>query len=362
MASWQSSRVDSWSWPSSRDPSRAAKDEWAQWKCGYCHDFNWQHYGSQAKRCRTCGIKKSYKDAAQQHSGISTTSNNNNNNNHAYRNSVSAKLAEVASHLQAAVMPQPASTEADRSNVAAIRKASSEEIASLEAALASIPNNEEYAATRAALEAKIAEKKESIFRARPIGKQIDEGQQLVARCRARREHAVQAAAIAQAALAETDQALAVAETRLRALQAEMAASEPPQQVQCSMASLDASFFKIMADMRGGGCVSDVAMQQTETHMMQLMSGLRRISEDALAKAAAKQWTEPMAGCMAGWTAGHTAEQTAVEPGEPTPKRMMTKSAGSPDVAPPNIPPRSDVRGEADLMQAFPPVHSSPHGG
>ena len=108
------------------------------------------------KRCRHCGIKKSYKDAALQSSDTAPASNN--NNHISYRNSVSAKLAEVASHLQAAVKTPPASSESERGNGAASRKTTSEEITSLETAMASIPDNDEYAATRANLMAKIAEK------------------------------------------------------------------------------------------------------------------------------------------------------------------------------------------------------------
>ena len=42
------------------------------------------------------------------------------------------------------------------------------------------------------------------------------------------------------------------------------------------------------------------------------------------------------------------------------RRMMTKSEGSPDFVPPDLPPRSYA--EADLRQAFPPAHTVPHVG
>ena len=354
MVSWQPSRVESWSWPSSRDASHATKDEWAQWKCGHCSTPNWQHYGSQAKRCRHCGIKKSYKDAALQPSDNVPASNNNYNN---YRNSVSAKLAEVASHLKAAVAPPPAYSELDRGSGAANRKASSEEITSLETALASIPNNEEYAATRASLEAKIAEKKESIWRARPIGKQVDECQQLVARCRARREQADQGAALAQIALAEAEEQLCNAENRLRVLQAEIARSEPPQQGLGSMENLTASLGKVISEMKCGGHVSEDVIGQAEAQMLQLLSGLQLISAEALAKAAATSGrgaTAPDESMTDG--AKRPGDE---ESGPATRRRMMTKTEASPDFVPPDLRPRSNA--EADLMQAFPPVHKSPHG-
>ena len=337
-------------------PSHATKDEWAQWTCGHCGTANWQHYGSQAKRCRHCGIKKSYKDAALQSSDTAPASNN--NNHISYRNSVSAKLAEVASHLQAAVKTPPASSESERGNGAASRKTTSEEITSLETAMASIPDNDEYAATRANLMAKIAEKKEAIWRARPIGKQVDECQQLVERCRARREQAYQGAALAQIALAEAEEQMSSAENRLRVLQAEIARSEPPQQGLGAMESLNASLGSVLSEMKGGGYVSVASIGQVEAQMMQLMDGLRIISTEAQARAAATCGRGAAATdeYMTDGAKRHVDEEAVPA----TRRRMMTKSEGSPDLVPPDLPPRSGA--EADLMQAFPPAHTVPHVG
>ena len=69
------------------------RDDYAKWQCGHCSTYNWMHWGAQKKNCRTCEMKKSYKEVAEKQSTL-------HNLNTASQNSVKAKLEEVAAQLQ----------------------------------------------------------------------------------------------------------------------------------------------------------------------------------------------------------------------------------------------------------------------
>ena len=210
-----------------------------------------------------CGLKKSYKDAA------APTVAPHPQTPPPFRNSVSAKLAEVAAHLEGTVRPQttPAVGEPDPAN-AVNRKAVSEEIAALEASLAKLPDNGEYTEFRATLHAKIAEKKKAKTRAIPIGFRIEECRKLVSRCHARRDQAQESLRLANLTLQAADEQLLSAQQDLNALQAEFARREMPQQQSASsnsMESLTASLGQVIADMKGGGVVPAELISQTEQH-------------------------------------------------------------------------------------------------
>ena len=372
MAPWQSSRVSSWSWPSSHSSYQPPKDEWAQWKCGHCATLNWQHYGSQKKKCRTCGLKKSYKDAAMPtHTTTSSTQ----------RNGVSAKLEEVAAQLQSVARKekedQPMAPAQPTEGVD--RKAISEEIAGLEVALANIADSAEFEAVKSSLQAKIEEKKKSIVRSKPIGMQVDSCQKFVARCQARRDQAEQGVVLAQQALTNSQQALAEAEAALCSAQAELKdrqeemaqemAQQGPATSQDSMKGLTASLEKVIHDMKSGGKVSDQHIGEAKQHMDKLMDGLNAIRAVVQSQAAAVS-------CSGG--PGATGISTPVEddvdiPGD-APKRsgdvdqngaaarrrLDVKAEGAPQFVAPDTPARTD--GEAALMQAFPPPQGHPSPG
>ena len=139
----------------------SSKEEWAQWQCSHCKTHNWAHYGAQKKNCRTCGIKRSYKDAAILAVQSSYPQ---------HRNSVQVKLDEVAVQLQQVVkkdlVAQPFETVAAEHGG---KKNISEEIKSLETALAALPEDASLQSVRTELTTKIVEKKQVILRSKPIG-------------------------------------------------------------------------------------------------------------------------------------------------------------------------------------------------
>eukprot|EP00972_Heterocapsa_arctica_P066613 9829622-Heterocapsa_arctica.AAC.1 len=63
-ASQQSSPPSPWSRDRQSAAQPAPADEWAQWACTNCSASNWCSYGAQKKRCRGCGVNRSYRSAA----------------------------------------------------------------------------------------------------------------------------------------------------------------------------------------------------------------------------------------------------------------------------------------------------------
>ena len=125
MSQWKGS--NNWhggsSWPYSSQPG---KDDWAQWQCTQCSTMNWLHHGGQKKNCRTCGLKKSYRDSVCAPPQVS---------NIGIQNSIKDKLNEVAEQLQQCVKGGEPDASMQPTSDGVDRKAVSEEIRALESSM-----------------------------------------------------------------------------------------------------------------------------------------------------------------------------------------------------------------------------------
>jgi hypothetical protein len=158
-------------------------DAWATWTCGHCQTVNWANYGSQKKRCSTCGIKKSYRDAAL--------------GGHAHgppqsqQNAVRSQIQSVQAQLANPVLRIPAVACAPPPLDAALRAASDASPAGpvdRKAILADIKELEGLAAgiqnpalmhIKDELNERISQKKNLLHKTRPPGVQLDGARDLV---------------------------------------------------------------------------------------------------------------------------------------------------------------------------------------
>ena len=245
--------------PWSRDQKAAPFDEWAQWQCSHCRSSNWCNYGSQKKRCRTCGINKSYRDAA------APTAQPN-------RADWAAAAPCVPPGPTAPLAPPPP-LQLDRKDLIA-------GIKELEALYASVPRDPGLADVKAGIADKITEKKRTLLLAKPIGARLDSSRGYVARCQARREAALADLSAARSTFEESEVALAEALSSLSALEAEMAHPEPSAQRSDSIETMAASLTRVISEMRDTCTIPPELIVETERHMRHLMDGVRIIADAA----------------------------------------------------------------------------------
>ena len=240
--------------------------------------MNWVHHGAQKKKCRVCGLNKSYKEAAAPTSAASASTQ---------RESVKFKLDEVASHLHKVACARPLlaphGVPAAMSNTsdAIDRKAISEEITSLEKSFTFLPLGDAFWEVRESVSIKIQERKKLLVKSQPIGAQVDACRELVSRCLARKEQARVGVELAQHTYALADSEITAAQKDLAALESELAQAEhkdtPMQDQPSSLEGLACSMQRVLADMRDGGIVPEEAVTDAERHMKSLMGGIQSIA-------------------------------------------------------------------------------------
>ena len=273
-------------------------DEWAQWQCSECKTANWANYGSQKERCRECGLKKSYLDAASTRPRSRPLP----------QGQVRMELDAIAVQLEKAQVVDvtgPAPMMQDIQQDGQHRKVIQAELKDLEAALESLPVMQSLAAVRAGLVDEIKVKKEQIMKVRPLGARIDATREYVARCQARRETAQVLAEQARATADAADLEFARAISALEALETELIQNGPPQQTpQNSIEEMATALTRVVGEMKGGSCVPAELIEQTQLHMKTLMDGVRAIAaaaavapQAAPAAPAAPQGTQPAAAAV-----------------------------------------------------------------
>ena len=130
----------------------AWQDEWAQWHCGNCQTANWANYGSQRRRCRHCGVNKTYLDAV-----------------------LTRRAPRVAA---VAAPPGPAAGDGIEQ---LDRKSLVGEIRVLESSLSSLPADPTLDQVNKLLEDKVAAKKLALRQTRPLAAQLDAARSYAAR-------------------------------------------------------------------------------------------------------------------------------------------------------------------------------------
>ena len=182
IMAWQDPHTKTWTLPN-REWHQSSKNEWDTWDCSVCASSNWLHHGAQKKKCRTCGVKRSYRDvAAAAAPSVSGTT----------QNSVKCMLQNVSEQLLSVSKPCNPNPPVDAAPTAvggivsmtpAEKKTISDEIASLEASAASLPLDAEYDDVRTSIRSKITAKMKLIVTSKPIGARVDACKLLVERCR-----------------------------------------------------------------------------------------------------------------------------------------------------------------------------------
>lgn len=282
-------------------------DAWATWTCGHCQTVNWANYGSQKKRCSTCGIKKSYRDAAL--------------GGHAHgppqsqQNAVRSQIQSVQAQLANPVLRIPAVACAPPPLDAALRAASDASPAGpvdRKAILADIKELEGLAAgiqnpalmhIKDELNERISQKKNLLHKTRPVGVQLDGARDLVSRSQARHKDAHDILAQAQKAAEAADVELANATAALAAVEADLSQADPGSAQPNCIEDMASSLTRVITEMRGGTSVPQHLLSETEQHMHNLMRGVRAISAATLAAALAASGP-PLEGPTA--VAGHAA--------------------------------------------------------
>ena len=302
MATWQSSE-------GSRGCGQASQfaqyGEWPQWQCGHCGTGNWENYGKQGKQCRSCGCKKSYSQTVKtpnkgshqwHHVGAHDGSHGASQNAPPtqQRKSVTTMLEEVAVSLSAAAggrasvgqphgghnaSVQPSAYGSDRTQL-------QEEIKALQSALDLVPDVEENDVVRSTILAKIESKKAAIIASKPLGARIDGCRAALERAQSRKSQAEKSLTLAQAAVQQADAEVANLAQQLQHLEQEVAPQSEPAEQANSIESMAAAMSKIMADMKASPLVAPEVMLETETHMTNLLKGVRSIVAATVEAAAA----------------------------------------------------------------------------
>ena len=119
--------------------------------------------GGTEEKCRTCGVKRSFKDVTTSNLNANMPSTN-------AQNSVKARLEDVAAQLHGVAQHH---AKDESSNASEERKALSAEIEGFESGLRALPDTAAFKELRDVISAKISEKKKEITKAKPIGAQVD---------------------------------------------------------------------------------------------------------------------------------------------------------------------------------------------
>jgi hypothetical protein len=290
--------------------------------------MNWVHHGAQKKKCRVCGLKKSYKDATLPISVANASTQ---------RESVKSRLDEVASHLQQVTCARPlqASTwvpaAAHTTTDGIDRKAISEEIDALENSLATMPLGDVFLEVRESVGNKIQERKKLLVKSKPIGAQVDACRELVSRCLARKEQARVAVELAQHTHALAEAETTAAQKELATLESELAQAEhrdiPVQDQPSSLEGLPCSMTRVLAEMWGGGAVPDSVVTEAEIHMTKLMTGIQSIVEAVQTSKAAAVPTASAPNVQAAGADSKSGTAHGLSPGKEESGARRTKTDG-----------------------------------
>jgi hypothetical protein len=145
-----------------------------------------------------------------------------------------------------------------------------------------VPNDPELGDVKTGLLVRISEMRRALAMSKPIGARLDSSRAFVKRCHDRRDAALSALALAQAAVADTDIALAEGVSFLTALEAEMAPPDPAATATGpdSLESMASSLSRVITEMKNACAIPPELIAETERHMMHLMTGVRTIATSA----------------------------------------------------------------------------------
>lgn len=278
MARWSAPSASS-SCPWSRDRSSGQQadrhpyhktavvtDEWAQWHCGHCASPNWCNYGSQKKRCRACGINKSFRNAVAPAAPATPAS---------WRSPSASEHQWSASATP--FVPAGMTDQTAKDFIAGIKE--------LEALYASVPDDPALIDVKSGIANRIADLKHKLAMTKPIGARLDSSRAFVARCQSRRESALAELSAARSTAEEAEVALAEALSFLTNLEAEMAPPEPASQRLDSLETMAASLTRVISEMKDTCSIPPDLILETERHMRHLMDGVRVIAETSSQPAA-----------------------------------------------------------------------------
>ena len=265
---WQHSSSGSWD---------ASASSW--WSCNICGGWNW----NTAKKCQKCGVKKSY--AAVIKSGSQAEA----------LPKPEGKIEELVSLLKAATAPQKSNDGFQQQIITACpgedassmdpncRAEYSAQIKAVESALEQLPDTEVFSVARGTLMSQREELKKKIMNAKPLAARIEGCRGALERAQRRRQIALEALQLAQAAFKEADEAAILKETELTNMEAEYLSiaqqklTADPDKENC-LGALQKNMTRVLQEMEAGGTVDQSLITGAYTQMSCLFQGLTTISD------------------------------------------------------------------------------------
>ena len=278
---------------------------WAAWECIQCSSTNW----SDKKKCRVCGVKKSYSSAvacggayagATFGSAVAAPRGSADYVQRTKPPMARAAVAQAAPAAEWAPAPrghaaaeQTTTVVVDGATVSADRAQLHQSIRSLNAALAQLPDSPEHQVTRNFLHTAIAEHKRSITAMRPLGAQLDGCRAALQRAEARKEKAQQARDDAELAIATAASEIDQLTSELAALEMQVSQPDPAPSSPDCVDKLTGSLSAVIDEMAASQHVPADLVEQTRLQMSALLGGIKAIAAAARSAAGA-----PAAGAAA----------------------------------------------------------------
>jgi hypothetical protein len=264
-------------WATKEDERHGSAGQWQQWSCGFCstENYNW---ASQAKKCKQCGLKRTYAMAPSE-----TKSKE-----QAVCWNAQWEPRSYAQALMGSATPPPKpSTELSHARVEAalsdaeVRAKASVNLKSIMAALEALPLSDEFAPERVMLGAKAEEAKAKIRDAKPIGARIDGCKAAITRAQHRLEQSTAQWDEAKINMQQASQELVQFKQDLAGLELSVASEQQDlRQVPSSVEQLADSLTKVLKEMTSSPAVPRQLIDETTQHMHHLYAGIQKIAAAA----------------------------------------------------------------------------------
>ena len=230
--------------------------------------------------CMTCGMRRSWAEVASNANKVTTPAQPMQPAPQVTgqkRSTVATMLEEVAASLSSAALPVTQPSVTSVTPACSPKKATLQaEIKVLVSALELIPDSPDNAELRRPIMAKIEAKKSAIAATNPLGQRIDGCRGALERSQSRQVQAAKSVSLAQEALRQAEAETVQLTQQLHQLEQELA-THPEQNDYNSIEVMAAAMSKIISGMKSSPLVAPEILQEAETHMTNLLQGVRNIA-------------------------------------------------------------------------------------
>ena len=287
---WRRDPAGHWHWIGPRQ-AQPPSGEKRLWLCRGCQCTN-----HSKAACTTCGMKRSYADAATAAQAPMPTPASTNKVRYQL-NLVDTLLSQDAG-LPAVATKTPPPTSAGGAPPAvapapsgAPARAPKEVKKQLEDALAALPDLPEMEAARKSLQEQLNQQVQLIRSSAPLGARLDGAMAALERAKKRRTAAEQAQQLAAQAVVDAQKECEALAADVEALQQAMASAPPAEEAPPAtdlMSQLSSAVASALASLEGNSCVDPAHLQQAKEHSAKLVEGFNVTLRHAVNVQAARE--------------------------------------------------------------------------